>query len=120
MKHDYRGFYMHELNERYKFSYPPYFRLIEIRLKARDEKQLDRMATELGNALRKTFSKRVLGPTIPYVNRVRNLYQRHLLLKVEKTLSVANVKNQLMVALTEFRQKPENRSLILQIDVDPL
>jgi primosomal protein N' (replication factor Y) len=74
----------------------------------------------LGNALRKTFSKRVLGPTIPYVNRVRNLYQRHLLLKVEKTLSVANVKNQLMVALTEFRQKPENRSLILQIDVDPL
>lgn len=120
MKHDYKGFYMHELNERYKFSYPPYFRLIEIRLKARDEKQLDRMASELGTALRKKFAKRVLGPTIPYVNRVRNLYQRHLLLKVEKTLSVANVKNQLMAALTEFRQKPENRSLILQIDVDPL
>lgn len=120
MNHDYKGFYMHELNERYKFSYPPYFRLIEIRLKAKDEKELERMAAALGTELRKKFARRVLGPTIPYVNRVRNLYQRHLLLKVEKTLSVGNVKRQLSSALFEFRKKPENRSLLLQIDVDPI
>ncbi|MFN8152705.1 MAG: primosomal protein N' [Bacteroidia bacterium] len=120
LKHDYKGFYMHELNERYKFSYPPYFRLIEIRLKARDEKELDRMAAELSKELRKMFAKRVLGPTVPYVNRVRNLYQRHLILKIEKTMSVAQVKKQLTKALFAFRTKPENRQLILQLDVDPV
>ena len=111
---------MHELNERYKFSYPPYFRLIEIRLKARDERELDRMSSELAKELRRLFARRVLGPTVPYVNRVRNLYQRHLLLKIEKTMSVSEVKRKLMAALTAFRTKPENRQLILQLDVDPV
>lgn len=120
LNHDYKGFYMHELNERYKFSYPPYFRLIEIRLKARDERELDRMSAELSKELRRKFAKRVLGPTVPYVNRVRNLYQRHLILKIEKTMSVSDVKRQLMAALTAFRTKPENRQLILQLDVDPV
>ncbi len=120
LKHDYKGFYMHELNERYKFSYPPYFRLIEIRLKARDERELDRMSAELAKELRRMFARRVLGPTVPYVNRVRNLYQRHLLLKIEKTMSVSEVKRNLMAALTAFRAKPENRQLVLQLDVDPV
>lgn len=66
------------------------------------------------------FAKRVLGPTVPYVNRVRNLYQRHLILKIEKTMSVAQVKKQLTKALFAFRTKPENRQLILQLDVDPV
>lgn len=120
LRHDYKGFYLHELNERYKFSYPPYFRLIEVRMKARDERELDRMSGELAKEMRRMFAKRVLGPTVPYVNRVRNLYQRHLIIKIEKSMSVADVKRQLTRALTAFRNKPENRQLILQLDVDPV
>ena len=66
------------------------------------------------------FAKRVLGPTVPYVNRVRNMYQRHLMIKLEKAMSVSEVKKKLVDALTAFRKKPENRQLLLQIDVDPL
>lgn len=120
LKHDYSGFYMQELNERHRFNYPPYFRLIEIRLKARDERSLDRISAELSLELRKMFAKRVLGPTVPYVNRVRNMYQRHLMIKLEKAMSVSEVKKKLVDALTAFRKKPENRQLLLQIDVDPL
>ena len=119
-KHDYPGFYMHELNERYKFSYPPYFRLIEIRVKHRDETQLDRMSNELSLILRSLFGKRVLGPTTPSVNRIRNYFLRHLLIKLEKTLSVKEVKTKLSQALEAYRKKPENRQLIIQVDVDPL
>ncbi|MBL7922809.1 MAG: primosomal protein N' [Bacteroidia bacterium] len=120
LRHAYKDFYMHELNERYKFFYPPYCRLIEIRLKHKDEKRIDKLSGELTLELKKMFAKRVLGPTIPYVSRVRNLYQRHLLIKLEKTLSISEVKKSLQLALAAFKQKPENRQLIIQVDVDPL
>ncbi len=120
VNHDYKGFYMHELNERHKFSYPPYFRLIEIRLKHRDEKQLDRMSADLTAELKSVFGKRILGPTTPGVNRIRNFYLRHLMVKLEKSLVIKEVKVKLTKALDEFRKKPENRQLIIQVDVDPL
>lgn len=119
LKHDFRGFYMHELDERHRFNYPPYCRLIEVRLKHKDERKLERMSLELNRSLRGTFGARVLGPTVPYVNRVRNYYLRNLLLKVEKNLSVAEVKRLLMTALEEYRRVPENRQLLVQVDVDP-
>ncbi len=120
VKHDYKGFYMHELNERYRFSYPPYFRLIEIRLKHRDEKELEQLSAAFSLILRTIFGKRILGPTTPHVNRVRNYFSRQLLIKLEKTLSIKEVKSKLSLALSEYRKKPENRQLIIHVDVDPL
>jgi len=119
MKHDFKGFYMHELNERHRFFYPPYCRLVEIRLKHRDEKKIDQLSKELTVELKKMFANRVLGPTIPYVNRVRNLYLRQLMIKLEKTMSVTEVKRSLQAALEAFKKRPENRALIIQVDVDP-
>lgn len=120
LKHDFKGFYMHELKERHHFFYPPYCRLIEIRLKHRDEKKVDQLSTQLTAELKKMFANRVLGPTVPYVNRVRNLYLRQLIIKLEKTISVNEVKKSLQTALHEFKKRPENRQLIIQVDVDPL
>jgi len=120
LNHDYQGFYFHELNERHRFNYPPYFRLIEIRLKHRDEKRLESMSSALSSTLRSVFGKRVLGPTVPYVSRIRNLYHRNILLKLEKTLSVVEVKQKLQQSLEIFRKSPDNRQLIIQIDVDPV
>lgn len=120
LKHDFQGFYFHELNERHRFHYPPYHRLIEIRLKHKDERQLERMASQLVMALKKTFGNRVLGPTSPYVSRVRNYHLRHLMIKVEKSLAMSDVKKRLMTALDDYRRNPENRSLIVLVDVDPL
>jgi primosomal protein N' (replication factor Y) len=120
LQHDYKGFYDRELIERHKFSYPPYFRLIEIRLKHRDEKILDKTAMEFVKSLQQVFGKRVLGPTMPTVTRVRNLFLRNVLIKLEKTLSVGDVKKKLNTAIDQFKAQPDNRQLIIQIDVDPM
>jgi primosomal protein N' (replication factor Y) len=120
LNHDYAGFYRHELNERFRFHYPPYCRLVEIRLRHRHEQELDRMCMELGKELRKTFKGHLLGPTIPYVNRVRNQYLRNFLLKIDKTVSTREVKQQLFAALEIYRSKSENRSLSIALDVDPV
>lgn len=120
LRHDFQGFYFHELNERHRFHYPPYYRLIEVRLKHKDERQLERMASQLVVSLKKTFGNRVLGPTSPYVSRVRNYHLRHLLIKIEKTLVMGDVKKRLVTALEDYRKLPENRALIVLVDVDPL
>ena len=42
------------------------------------------------------------------------------MIKLEKTISVNEVKKSLQTALEEFKKRPENRQLIIQVDVDPL
>jgi primosomal protein N' (replication factor Y) len=120
LNHDFRGFYKHELTERYNFHYPPYTRLIEIRIKHRNELVLEKAVSVFAGHLRHVFGKRVMGPTIPHTARVRNLFIRIILLKLEKTLSVAEVKNKLQSAVTEFLKPEEHRRILVQIDVDPV
>jgi primosomal protein N' (replication factor Y) len=120
LNHDFRGFYKHELTERYNFHYPPYTRLIEIRIKHRDEIVLEQAVSLFAGHLRHVFGKRVMGPTVPHTARVRNLFIRTILLKLEKTLSVSEVKNKLQLAVTEFLKPEDHRRMIVQIDVDPV
>lgn len=120
LNHDFRGFYKYELTERYNFHYPPYRRLIEIRIKHKDEAALDKAVTGFATYLRKVFGNRVMGPTIPHASRVRNLYIRTILLKLEKTLSVGEVKDRLSLAVNEFLKPEDHRRMIVQIDVDPV
>lgn len=119
INNDYRGFYNYELAEREKFNYPPFCRLISLRLKLRDEKHLDELAKEFTKVLKSVFGKRVLGPVAPNVSRIRNLYIRNVLIKVEKGLSDHKVKQMITSVTDRFLSHPENRSLIIHIDVDP-
>jgi primosomal protein N' (replication factor Y) (superfamily II helicase) len=120
IRHDFKGFYEKELVERYKFGFPPYTRLIELRLKHKDPYKIDKSADALTKELKKTFGKRVLGPTIPTVMRIRNYYLRTVLLKLEKTLSVADVKRKLTKSISDFKKNPDHHQLIVQVDVDPV
>jgi primosomal protein N' (replication factor Y) len=120
INHDFKSFYERELLERYKFSYPPYFRLIEIRMKHKDEKDIEKLSNAFVKQLRHNFGNRVLGPTNPTISRVRNYYIRHVLIKIEKTLKIDEVKKYLVNSIFEFKALPDNRRLIIQVDVDPL
>lgn len=120
IRHDFKGFYEKELVERYKFGFPPYTRLIELRLKHKDPYKIDKSADALTKELKKTFGKRILGPTIPTVMRIRNYYLRTVLIKLEKTLSVADVKRKLTKSINDFKKIPDHHQLIVQIDVDPV
>ena len=117
---DYAGFYSYELDERQKYIYPPFFRLIELRLKHKDEKVLDELSKEFARELKTVFSKRVLGPVAPPVSRVRNLYLRNILLKIERTLPNQKVKEMITKVTDRFLSHQEHRSMIIQVDVDPV
>lgn len=117
---DYEGFFNLELKERLKFNYPPFYRLIELRLKHRHEKKLEENATAFTEKLKLVFGNRVLGPVIPHISRIRNYYLRTILIKAERSLLPGKIKQMLGEVMDTYLLEPENRSLIIQADVDPI
>ena len=120
INHDFESFYKRELTERYNFGYPPYSRLIEIRLKHQEYTQVDAAANDLTLLLKRKFGKRVLGPNQPSINRIRNYFIRTILLKIEKNLNAAEVKTMMGEVIHTFKTNSKVQQLIIQIDVDPI
>lgn len=120
LAHDYETFFYAEAGERKRFIYPPYYRLIEVRMKHKEEKVLEELAPKFFKEVSDMFgSKKVLGPVVPVVPRIRNLYIRHILIKLGKEISPARYRLMLESAIDLFRSRPENRALQIQVDVDP-
>lgn len=117
--HDYVGFYENEIIERKNFFYPPFYKIIEITLKNREEHILDKSAQELGIQLREVFKERVIGPEYPVVKRVNNLYLKVIKLKIERDAPEKKVKERLQELVSAFYSVPFNKSTRIVIDVDP-
>lgn len=118
--HDYDGFFATELEERRQFHYPPFTRLIHITLKHEAVNQLDPASELLAKYLRHTFGSRILGPEYPPVSRVRNLFQKRLLMKIEAEASLMKIKRALQEQIERFFKEYPLKNFRLVIDVDPL
>ena len=117
--HDFKAFYKSEIIERENYFYPPYFKIIEITLKHRDENKLIKAAYDLSIQLRNSFKERVLGPEFPVVKRINNLFLKKIILKIEKDASDKKVKERIHQIVDEFYSVPINKSIRVLIDVDP-
>lgn len=119
VNNDYSSMYVSQLLDRKNFNYPPFFRLIEITLIHRDVDMVNASAKYLADELKRHFKERVLGPEFPIVARVRNLYQKTILLKVEREASVVQAKKIIAEVFVHFKSG-EYKSVRVQLDVDPL
>jgi primosomal protein N' (replication factor Y) len=119
VRHDYKGFFELQLEDRSKFHYPPFYRLIILRLKHRDYKILNKAAGELAADLRSTLGKRVLGPEYPLVSRIKSLYIKQILIKVERGPNVVPFKDQIRKHIEEFQKIQVYRQVRVVVDVDP-
>ncbi len=119
IEHDYVGFYNSEIIERKNFFYPPFFKIIEITLKHKEEYILDRCALEFATQLKDVFKERVLGPEYPSVKRVNNLFIKKITLKIERDAPEKKVKERLHELVSLFYSVPFNKSIRMIIDVDP-
>lgn len=121
---DYQSFYETQINERQLFRYPPFCRLIEIILKAKDERLVDSMSNDLGRILHQTFGERVLGPTKPLVSKIRSLYIRRFLVKLETQASPSKVRKLInechQYILQNSPQNEKYKSVLIYYDVDPI
>ncbi|MDO4756508.1 MAG: primosomal protein N' [Parabacteroides sp.] len=119
-KDDYPKMARLQLSERSMFRYPPYYRLIEIVLRSRNESVLQELSQVYANTLRKQLGERVLGPVTPPVTRVQTLYIRKILLKIEIAAAITPVRELLEAVYSEMQRYLPFKQLIVHYDVDPL
>ena len=120
MSHDFVRFYEEQMPVRRQFNYPPYSRLILIRLKDVDNEKLNKAANELARAFRYVFKENVLGPEYPVVSRVKNLYIKQMIIKINKDLYSNKVKDFIKDTIEKFKHNNDFKSVRIQIDVDPI
>lgn len=119
-EHDYFKFYESELEERRKFHYPPFTRIINVYVKNKDAVKVDRAAAVFSNALRNSFGNRIFGPEKPFVSRVATWYMQQIMIKVEVEASMAKVKDLLLAIYASISQVPEIKNSMIYYDVDPV
>ena len=120
VRNDYQSFYSDLLVERRDFHYPPFYRLVYVYLKHRDENTVNSAGLEFGSRLREIFGDRVLGPDKPAVARVKTLNIRKIMLKLENGIDYSRARQYLRSALEAMLKDKRYGALQVYYDVDPL
>ncbi|NDV79027.1 primosomal protein N' [Dysgonomonas sp. 511] len=118
-QNDYEAFYQSQIDERKLFRYPPFFRLISIVVRGRDERVLDEAAMSFTKYLKQSFGERVLGPGKPPISRIQSLYIRTILLKVENNASIQKVRDAIIHHQSQLFANASFKGILLHYDVDP-
>ena len=120
VRNDVDGFYSDLMEERQLFRYPPFFHIINVYLKHKDEPTVTAAAEALGSLLRQWFGDRVLGPDKPAVARVKAMCIRKMVVKLENGLDRAKVRLYLNKGKDIVLQDNRYKSVGVYFDVDPL
>ncbi len=122
LAHDYAGFYNMELDQRRQYIYPPFVRLVYIFVKHRDPRHADDYASAFARELRNILGNRVFGPEEPWVARVKQLYIRKLMLKIEPSIRMSKIREALEAIALKLRVsgRASAKGVMISYDVDPL
>lgn len=112
--HDYLSFYKEEMSIRKKLNYSPYFNLVVLKLKGKDDQLLMDEGKKVVAHLRKTVNASILGPSFALVPKINNVYEVQIIIKCKK-------KNEIFkecLFFLEYYRK--NNHLYFDIDFDPI
>ncbi len=116
---DFESMFKDQLEERYQYQYPPYFKLIKFTLKSRDYSKTNDAADWFSKALGNVFRENVLGPEFPPVARIRNEYYKNILLKIPPQQSLGKTKEYIHKIFNSFSSIGRWRGVRVIINVDP-
>lgn len=120
VNNSYTAFYKSQLEERTAFHYPPFFHLIYIYIKHRNNDIVESASMELGSRIREIFGNRVLGPDKPTVARVKTLHIRKIMLKLENGIDYKLAKQYLRSIRDTMMKEKRYGALTIYFDIDPL
>ena len=120
VRNDYTALYKDLIAERQAFRYPPYYRLIYVYLRHRQDSVVQQAAQQVGTLLRQWFGGRVLGPDKPSVAKVKQQNIRKLVLKLELGIDMKRVREYLLLAQSQILADKRYSSLQVYYDVDPV
>ncbi len=110
--------YAEQLEDRWQYHYPPYYRLIKITLQHKDFNTVEKGANWLGKSFTSIFNEHVLGPSTPSISKIRNYYIRTFIIKISGDITLSASKNKIVYVKNAFQAVKEFRSIRFNIDVD--
>ncbi|SHK80234.1 replication restart DNA helicase PriA [Chitinophaga jiangningensis] len=119
LNHDYKAMYEAELAERQFFHYPPFYRLLKLTLKHKNQQTVEQAAQILASWLNPHIGPQLVGPAAPPVARVRNNYLQEMLIKLPRdTKAIAQTKHLLREYFIQLLAEKKFRSVTIVPDVD--
>ena len=120
-QHDFKSLYKNEIEERKRFFYPPFSRIISLSFRHKMKEVVDAASYRFAEGLKKDFGKYIVGPAEPVVNRVRNQFLMELLLKLPKDGSlITTCKLAIQQKVAALHSEKKFRSVVIIPDVDPI
>lgn len=108
------------LRERKEYLYPPYFRLIELTFKHKNNEKVKKAAAMVGDYLKNFIPEPfILGPEEGLIPRINNQFIYKILLKIPSTKSTKNSKKFIIEAISKLQSLSSFRSVKIDVDVDP-
>ncbi len=120
ISNNYQKFFRREAQERKRFIYPPFFRMINIQLKHKKPRVVQDAARYMALQLKSALGNRVVGPAEPGIARVKGYYRQNITVKIEKKAnSIKVAKSQILHQKSVLKSSDGYKSVGVKIDVDP-
>ena len=115
---DFKGFYESEISDREDLRFPPFAHLILIAVESKDASLAQKTAIELGEQLPAKLGKlcSVQGPVPAPIQKLKELYRFHLLLKTRSVRKVTPIVGEIV----NSKELQANRKVHVIVDVDPV
>ncbi len=117
--YDYESMFKNQKIERKQYKYPPYIKLIRVTFKNKSISSVNESSQWFYNVLKQNYNGTILGPVFPYVSKIRNLFQKQLLIKIDSDFNQVQTKKIINKIKSSFDSISNYRSTKLSFDVDP-
>lgn len=109
-----------ELAERKNFGYPPFSRLVLMTFRHRQLELLDYCVAQYFEGLKEFVpATYILGPEYPPVARIKNQFNKNIMLKIPPKMSLTGLKDNLNQYHDKFFSDKQFRAVRLIINIDP-
>ncbi len=117
--HNYQALYQFEVEARKAYQYPPFYRIIQLTFKHKDNYVAEETATLMLKGLEVNFKPFLNGPAQPPVDRIRNQYLWEVLIKLPKNAQQINqCKREIQQQIAIIKSEKRFASVSIVIDVD--
>ncbi len=123
--HDFKGFYEQEIAARQELDYPPFCRMVNLRITGRSEETTHEAARRMGDVARKIREENrsryrgieILGPSPAPLARLRDRFRYHCFFKGKAPRALLAFTREILARRASFLPSPR---IQLEVDVDPI